>query len=177
VDVARQPPPLSDPEGAPFEQYRAQTQHPGYSIDETMTATVGRALTENGQGYISADGAALMNALVEVQRQNLYGSASSSMVAARTKISEALCAVITSTSPSADELAQVKAEVDAWSRTYGKLDGENVAAHSTTFHRLCNNVGGTYMTTAQKTSLVALPNSMLGSYTSDAFTDQCFKRF
>ena len=183
--------------------------HPGYSIDETMTATVGRALTESSQGYISAAGAAQMNALVETQRQNLYGDASSSMVVARTKISETLRSLITSTAPSTDALAQVKATVDAWSQLYGELDGENVAAYATTFRHLFNNVGGTYMTTAQKASLMALrkkymtvtyadgtkidystmnkyylyateitePNSMLSSYTSDAFTDQFFKRF
>jgi hypothetical protein len=130
--------------------------HPGYSIDETMTATVGRALTESGQGYISGAGAAIMNGLVSTQRENLYAGSASSMVAARTTISEALRSLITSAAPSAQALADVKAAVDAHSRVYGALDGENNYHYATTFHRLYNNVGGSYMTSAQKASLSAL---------------------
>jgi len=183
--------------------------HPGYSIDETMTATVGRALTESNGGYISAAGAAIMNDLVTAQRENLYADAASSMVAARTKISEFLRSLITSAAPSARTLADVKAAVDAYSRLYGELDGENNYHYATTFHRLYNNVGGSYISSAQRASLAALRkkymtvtypdgttvdyssqnkhylyaaevpgwSSLLGSYTSDAFTDLFFKRF
>jgi hypothetical protein len=183
--------------------------HPGYSIDETMTATIGRALTESSQGYISGAGAAVMNGLVTTQRENLYAGATSSMVAARTTISEVLRSLITSAAPSSQTLADVKAAVDAYSRVYGALDGENNYHYATAFHRLYNNVGGSYITSAQKASLAALrkkymtvtypdgatvdystqntyylyaaevpaSSSMLGSYTSDAFTDQFFKRF
>ena len=70
--------------------------HPGYSIDETMTATVGSALVDSTLGYISADGAAKMNALVTTQKQNLYANTSSNIVLARTKISEALRSLISS---------------------------------------------------------------------------------
>ena len=130
--------------------------HPGYSIDETMTATVGRALTESSQGYISGAGAAIMNSLVTTQRENLYASSTSSMVAARTKISEALRSLIRSAAPSAQTLADVEATVDAYSRVYGALDGENNCHYATTFNRLYNNVGGSYMTSAQRASLAAL---------------------
>jgi hypothetical protein len=130
--------------------------HPGYSIDETMTATVGRALTESSQGYISGAGAAIMNGLVSTQRENLYAGSTASMVAARTAISEALRSLITSAAPSAQALADVKAAVDAYSRVYGALDGENNCHYATAFHRLYNNVGGSYITSAQKASLAAL---------------------
>jgi hypothetical protein len=130
--------------------------HPGYSIDETMTATVGRALTESGQGYISGAGAAIMNGLVSTQRENLYAGSTSSMVAARTTISEVLRSLITSVAPSAQALADVKAAVDAYSRVYGALDGENNYYYATAFYRLYNNVGGSYITSAQKASLAAL---------------------
>jgi hypothetical protein len=130
--------------------------HPGYSIDETMTATVGRALTESSQGYISPGGAAIMNALVTAQKENLFGNATSSMVVARTRISEILRSLITSTAPSTAALADVKAAVDAYSGLYGELDGENNYHYATTFHRLYNNIGGSYITTAQRASLGAL---------------------
>jgi hypothetical protein len=50
----------------------------------------------------------------------------------------------------------VKAAVDSYSRLYGELDGENNYHYATAFHRLYNNVGGSYMTSAQKASLAAL---------------------
>jgi hypothetical protein len=183
--------------------------HPGYSIDETMTATVGRALTESNQGYISPAGAAIMNALVTAQKDNLFARETSSMVLARTRTSEALRSFITSTVPSAEALADVKAAVDFYSGLYGELDGENNYQYATTYHRLFSNIGGTYITSAQRSALAALrkkymtvtypdgttadyssldkyylyaaevleSSSMLASYTSDAFTDQFFKRF
>ena len=130
--------------------------HPGYGIDETMTATVGKALIDSKEGYISAAGATLMNALTATQKQNLYGNASSNIVLARTRISEALRGLISSTAPSAATLAQIKATVDSYSGIYGELDGENNYNYATTFARVFNNVGGSYLTAAQKTSLTAL---------------------
>jgi hypothetical protein len=130
--------------------------HPGYSIDETMTATVGRALTESSGGYISPAGAAVMNALVGTQKANLFGSSTSSIVISRTRISEALRSLITSAAPSAAALADVKAAVDAYSGLYGELDGENNYYYATTFHRLYNNAGGSYVSSAQKAALAAL---------------------
>jgi hypothetical protein len=183
--------------------------HPGYGIDETMTGTVGRALTDSALGYISREGAAITNALVTTQEQNLYGGATSSIVVARTRISEALRSLITSAAPSAAVLDEVKAAVDFYSRLYGELDGENNYYYATAFHRVYNNVGGSYITTAQKAALAALRKKYmtvtypdgatvdysslnkyylyaaevpsfsadLAFYTSDARTDQFFKRF
>jgi hypothetical protein len=130
--------------------------HPGYSIDETTTATVGAALVDSRQGYISAAGAALMNSLVATQRENLYGNAEANIVLARTKISEALRSLITPAEPSAAALAQAKAKVDLWSATYGELDGENNYHYATTFYRIHRNVGGSYLTDAQKAALSEL---------------------
>jgi len=130
--------------------------HPGYSIDETMTATVGSALVDSSLGYISAAGAAKMNALVTTQKQNLYANPSSNIVLARTRISEALRSLITPVAPSTAFLAQVRATVDTYSGIYGELDGENNYNYATTFNTVFNNVGGTYLTAAQKTALSAL---------------------
>jgi hypothetical protein len=134
--------------------------HPGYAIDETMTATVGRALTDAALGYVSPAGAALMNDLVPAQRQNLMG-AGTSMVAARTKISEALRSLISSVEPSAAALNEIQASVDYYSRIYGELDGENNYHYATTFERLWNNAGGTYLGSAQKVALAALRKKVM----------------
>jgi len=130
--------------------------HPGYGIDETMTATVGRALTESNRGYISPAGAAMMNELVAAQRANLFANESSNMVLARTRISEALRSLITSTAPSSAALADVRTAVDTYSSLYGELDGENNYHYAATFHRLYNNIGGSYITSAQKSALASL---------------------
>jgi hypothetical protein len=62
-----------------------------------------------------------MNALVTAQKQNLYGSATSSIVTARTKISKALRSFVTSAAPSAAVLAEVKAAVDYFSGGFVSL--------------------------------------------------------
>jgi hypothetical protein len=43
-----------------------------------------------------------------------------------------------------------------YSAVYGELDGENNYHYATAFHRLYNNIGGTYITSAQKSALAAL---------------------
>lgn len=144
--------------------------HPGYGIDETMTAVIGSALVESSQGYISSAGATLMNALVTTQRQNLYANATSNIVLARTKISEALRSLISSTAPAASTLASVKATVDQYSQLYGELDGENNYNYATTFYRVANNVGGTYLTSAQKTALAALRKKYMTVTYADGVT-------
>ena len=130
--------------------------HPGYGIDETMTATVGRALTESNRGYISPAGAAMMNELVAAQRANLFANESSNMVLARTRISEALRSLITSTAPSSAALADVRTAVDTYSSLYGELDGENNYHYAATSDGLYNNIGGSYITSAQKSALASL---------------------
>jgi hypothetical protein len=141
--------------------------HAGYSIDETMTATVGKALVDSSLGYISPAGAALMNALTTAQQQNLYGNSNSSIVLARTKVSEALRSLITSAEPSAATLSQVKATVDTYSAIYGELDGENNYRYATTFASVHANIGGNYLTDAQKASLAALRKKYMTVMYSD----------
>ena len=144
--------------------------HPGYSIDETMTATVGSALVDSKQGYVSAAGATLMNALVTTQKQNLYANAAANIVLARTKISEALRSLIGSTEPSAAALAQVRSTVDSYSAMYGELDGENNYNYATTFTKVFRNVGGTYLTDAQKASLAAVRKKYMTVTYADGVT-------
>jgi hypothetical protein len=144
--------------------------HADYSIDETMTATVGKALVDSSLGYISPAGAAVMNALTSTQKQGLYGNAASNIVVARTKISEALRSLITSAAPSAATLGQVKATVDTYSGIYGELDGDNNYHYATTFHRVYRNVDGSYLTDAQKTSLAALRKKYMTVMYSDGTT-------
>ena len=153
--------------------------HPGYSIDETMTATIGKALCESAQGYISAAGAAKMNALTTTQKANLSGNASANIVLARQKISEALRSLITSTAPSAADLALVQSTVTTWSGLYGDLDGENNHAYATTFAELYRNVGGTYLTSSQLTGLAALRKSAMTVTENGALVDysSCTKQF
>ncbi len=144
--------------------------HPGYSIDETMTAVVGSALVDSSLGYISAAGAAKMNTLVDTQRQNLYANSSANIVLARTKIAEALRSLISATAPSTAALAQVKATVDTYSAMYGELDGENNYNYATTFATVFNNVGGTYITNAQKTALTAMRKKYMTASYADGTT-------
>ena len=144
--------------------------HPGYSIDETMTAVVGSALVDSTQGYISSAGATKMNALVTLQKQNLYANTSANIVLARTKISEALRSLISTTAPTTATLASVKATVDTYSGMYGELDGENNYNYASTFATVFNNVGGTYITSTQKTALAAMRKKYMTASYADGTT-------
>ena len=144
--------------------------HPGYSIDETMTATVGKALVDSSLGYITPAGATLMLGLATTQKQNLYGNATNNMVLARTRVAEALRSLITSAEPSAAALGQVKSTVELYSGIYGDLDGENNYQYATTFARIYRNTGGTYLTDAQKTALAALRKKYMTVTYSDGTT-------
>ncbi len=135
--------------------------HPGYSIDETMTATIGKALCESAQGYISAAGAGRMTALAATQKANLYSNATANIVLARQRISEALRTLIASTEPTSAALAQLRSTVDTWSGVYGDLDGENNYNYATTFAELYRNVGGTYITPTQLAGLATLRKSAM----------------
>jgi hypothetical protein len=135
-----------------------------------MTATVGKALVDSSLGYISPAGAAVMNALTTSQKQNLYGNATSNIVLARTRISEALRSLITSVEPSAATLSQVKAKVDTYSAAYGDLDGENNYQYATTFRRIYGNVDGNYLSDAQKASLATLRKKYMTVMYSDGTT-------
>jgi len=133
--------------------------HEGYSINEQLTATAGSALCEASKGYVTADQAAIVSALVDAQRSNLYAGASN-IVKARTDIATALRSLIVSVEPSTAFLDQVKADVLDESGLYGELDGENAAAYATAFAQL-----NASLSTAQKTHLLDLRRSfMAGTY-------------
>lgn len=144
--------------------------HADYSINEQTTATVGKALIDSSQGYISEAGASKMNNLATLQKQNMYGNPTSNIVLARTKVSETLRSLISSAAPSSATLAQVKATVDQYSALYGELDGENNYYYATTFYEVYQNVGGSYVSYAQKTALAALRKQYMTVTYSDGTT-------
>ena len=137
--------------------------HEGYSIDEQLTATAGRALSDSTYGYVDASQAALMSSLVDTQRNNLYANTATlasgvknNIVDIRTRIATLLRTLLTT----ADTDGSVKAQVLALSETYGELDGENNYNYAT----VMGNVYKT-LTTAQKDKLMALRASiMAGKY-------------
>ncbi len=132
--------------------------HEGYSIDETLTATAGSALSDSSKGYVTSDQAAAISSLVDTQRANLYASSTASIVGIRTQIATLLRGLLVSTA-SADS---VKAQVLSLSGTYGERDGENNYWYATTFAQ----VYGT-LTDAQKVKLTALRKSILSGTYSD----------
>ncbi|MBT0666059.1 hypothetical protein KI809_17235 [Geobacter pelophilus] len=94
--------------------------HEGYSIDEQLTATAGRALSDSNYGYVDATQAAKMSGLVDIQRNNLYAG-STNIVGIRTQIATLLRQLLTKT----DSSKSIYNQVMALSGTYGDLDGEN----------------------------------------------------
>jgi PKD repeat protein len=97
--------------------------------------------------------------LVDTQRDNLYAG-STSIVTARSAISNALRSLITSTEPTAATLEQVRATVLDQSGLYGELDGENVAAYATAFAQVEAS-----LSEAQRSRLMELRRSfMAGTY-------------
>lgn len=130
--------------------------HEGYSINEQLTATAGAALSDSSKGYVSAEQAALMSSLVDLQRNNLYGSSTSNIVKIRTSIATHLRGLLTSTA-NADA---IKAQVLSLSASYGELDGANNYQYATVFAKVNNSLSAT-----QKTKLAGLRNSILsGTY-------------
>lgn len=136
--------------------------HPGYSISTSMTADVGRYLTDSTQGYVSAAGAAKMNAMATTQLANLYTTPNYNIEYARTMISQALRSLITSAAPSQATLDTVQNTVEYWSQIYGELDGKNNYLYAKTFAELYNNINDSgsveaniYMSAAQKAALAA----------------------
>ena len=128
-----------------------------YSISETLTATAGTALCDSTQGYVTADQAALVSSLVDIQRNNLYAGATS-IVGVRTQIATLLRSLLVSTASS----ASVNAQVLALSGTYGDLDGEDNYNYVTVFTQLYKT-----LTLAQLTNLAALRKSILSGTYSD----------
>ncbi len=129
--------------------------HEGYSIDEQLTATAGSALCDSSNGYVTPAQASLISSLVDLQRDNLY-AAPVSIVNIRTEIATLLRSLLTSTTAS----DTIKDQVLALSGIYGDLDGENNYYYATVFSQVYNT-----LTTAQKTSLMALRTSIMsGTY-------------
>lgn len=137
--------------------------HEGYSIDEQLTATAGRALSDSSYGYVDTAQAALMSSLVDTQRNNLYANSTTlssgvqnNIVAIRTQIATLLRTLLTTP----DTSGTVKAQVLALSSAYGELDGENNYNYAT----VMANVYKT-LSTAQKTKLMTLRASIMkGTY-------------
>ena len=144
--------------------------HEGYSIDEQLTATAGRALSDSTYGYVDSTQATLMSSVVNLQRNNLYANTvplasgvKNNIVDIRTAIATKLRTLLTTP----DTSKTVLADVLALSGTYGELDGENNYNYAT----VIANVYKT-LTTEQKSKLMALRASiMAGSYTTGGTFD------
>ena len=132
--------------------------HEGYGIDEQLTATAGKALSDSSEGYVTDAQAALMSSLVDTQRNNLYGSTVSSIVKVRTQIAALLRRLLVSTVSS----NVIKAQVLALSSVYGDLDGANNHAYATVFAQLYASLSDD-----QKTKLTDLRKSILSGTYSD----------
>ncbi len=130
--------------------------HEGYAIDEQLTATAGRALSDANAGYVTPAQAAVMSSLVDVQRDGLYASPAVSIVGIRTEISTLLRSLLASTA----QADSVREQVLALSAAYGEIDGANNHAYATVFAQ----VNGT-LSADQRTRLMDLRHSIMsGSY-------------
>ena len=129
--------------------------HEGYQISTTLTATAGLALSDPSAGYVSASQAAILDALVAAQKDNLYAGATS-IVQIRTEIATLLRSLRVSTT--ASDL--IRSRVLALSARYGELDGENNCAYAAAFAQVNATLTGD-----QQARLGALRQSILtGSY-------------
>jgi hypothetical protein len=130
--------------------------HEGYSIDESLTATAGAALSDSAQGYVTREQAALMSRLVDVQRDNLYASPSANIVRVRTEIATLLRRLLDEHAPA----EAIRARVLELSGVYGELDGENNYAYATVFAAVGRSLSG-----SQRARLAALRTAILsGTY-------------
>ena len=132
--------------------------HEGYSIDEQLTATAGSALCDSSKGYVTPEQAAVISSLVNTQRNNIYASATSSIVQLRTQIATLLRTLLISTASS----DAIKGQVLALSSTYGDLDGENNYNYATIFAQVYKT-----LTSDQKTKLADLRQSIMSGTYSD----------
>lgn len=130
--------------------------HEGYSIDEQLTATAGSALSNAAKGYVTASQAAVMSALVETQRSNLYAGNSNNIVKVRTDIATWLRSLLTAST----DRAAVRTQVLSLSGTYGDLDGANNHAYASVFAQVYKT-----LSPDQKTQLQSLRKSIMsGTY-------------
>jgi len=130
--------------------------HEGYSIDEQLTATAGRALSDSSAGYVDQAQATLMSSLVATQKDNLYAG-STNIVDVRTEIATLLRTLITTP----DASGSIRTQVLALSETYGELDGENNYYYAKV-------MAGVYqsLTSTQRAKLTDLRKSIMsGTYT------------
>jgi len=132
--------------------------HEGYGIDTQLTAVAGAALSDASKGYVTEAQAALFSGLVDTQRDNLYASASDSIVSVRTEIATLLRGLMTSTA----DAAAVEARVLELSGIYGELDGEN----NWNYAKVIAEVYAS-MTDEQKAKLMELRASIMSGTYSD----------
>jgi uncharacterized membrane protein len=132
----------------------------GYNISEQLTNTAGSALSDSSLGYVTADQATWMTALVDAQRNNLYAG-TTNIVETRTQIATLLRSLLVSTASS----ASVNAQVLALSGTYGDLDGEDNFLYATVFAHVYSTLSA-----SQKTQLAALRKSVLTGTYADGTT-------
>lgn len=128
--------------------------HEGYSIDEQLTATAGKALCDSSAGYVTDSQAMVMSSLVDLQRNNLFAG-TTTIVGVRTQIATLLRSLLNGASQD-----DVKAQVLDLSGTYGELDGENNYNYARIFAQVYHS-----LTTEQKTNLSKLRTSIMsGTY-------------
>ncbi len=130
--------------------------HEGYSIDEQLTATAGSALCDSSKGYVTPEQADVISSLVEIQRDNLYASATANIVQTRRNIATLLRSLLTSTAAS----DTVRDQVLTLSAVYGNLDGENNFHYANVFAKVYQT-----LTVQQKEKLAVLRQSIMsGTY-------------
>jgi len=135
----------------------------GYSVDEQLSATAGKTLSDSTEGYVTAAQAAQISGLVDSLRNNLYASQTANIVQVRTAIATLLRSLLTTTG-STDA---IESQVLALSGTYGDLDGENNYACATVYAQVYAT-----LTLDQWAALVALLLSLLsGSYSDGTAFD------
>ncbi len=128
---------------------------PGYNISESLTATAGCALSESAEGYVTPAQAALVDGLLDEQRNNLYAGATN-IVSTRTQISTLLRSLLNSNT----DANAVNTQVLELSGVYGDLDGEDNFNYATVFAQVYQS-----LTDTQKSQLQSLWDSVLtGTY-------------
>ncbi|WP_224982425.1 hypothetical protein [Geomonas agri] len=133
--------------------------HEGYSINEQLTASAGRALSDSSAGYVDASQASIMSSLVDLQRNNLYAG-STSIVQLRREIAILLRSLIAT--GGTDDGLTVKKQVLALSATYGELDGENNYNYASAMARVSAS-----LTDAQRAKLTQLRKMIMSGTYSD----------
>ena len=128
---------------------------PGYAIPTEMTGEAGKALSDASLGYVTEDQAAVMNTLVNIQRNNLYDG-TPNILQIRANIATLLRLLLVSM----DNADAIEAEVLSQSATYGELDGENNYNYAQVFAEVYQSLSN-----EQKTKLYNLRASLMsGTY-------------